>query len=254
MPEHQDTLGPYGPFNPAAPELVSPLVPNWASDFQSLHLNDVSAQSTSPSQLEEQVGLQREFIDKWDGPPAQIDIPTMSSYVMPSGLPGFSHQLYQPLSLGAQQTPTRQPHEDLLDAEALDRAFDAVHAELAQSEKQLRAEMAEYGQTTSFTNERATRPSTLDGSPLTKPIGSDRISRTNSVEEQEQSEMDENDELARTAGELLDKVAHHKDHKFQDSNFLSLMRQLRDREVQVKGDMIVGVSFARASITIQVAQ
>ena len=175
----------------------------------------------------------------------------MSRYVMPNGLPGFSHQIYQPLSLGAQQAPTRQPYEDLLDVEALDRAFDAVHAELDKSEEQLRAEMAEYGQITSLSNERSIRQSTLNGKHLTKPIGSDRIPKTNSQEKQGRSEKDENDELARTAGELLDKVAHHEDQKFQDSNFLSLMRQLRDREVQVKGDMIVGVGFTRASLRLK---
>lgn len=167
---------------------------------------------------------------------------------MPNGLPGFSHQLYQPLSLEAQQAPTRQPYEDLLEAEALDRAFDAVHAELDQSEEQLRAEMAEYGQITSFSNEGSIRQSILNGIPLTRPIGSDRIPNSKSQEKQGRSEEDENDELARTAGELLDRVAHHKDQKFQDSNFLSLMRQLRDREVQAKGDMIVGVGFIRASL------
>lgn len=165
---------------------------------------------------------------------------------MPNWLPAFGHQLNQALSLEAQQAPRPQPREELLDAEALDRAFEAFHKELKHSEGKLRAETAEYEQITSFGNERVIRPSILNGRPLTKPIGSDRISKTNFQEKEEQSEMDENDELARTAGELLDNVAHHKDQKFQDSNFLSLMRQLRDREVKVKGETIVDVSFIRA--------
>lgn len=247
-PEPQEPLGPYGPINPVAPVFVSPLVPNWASDFQSLHLNDVSAQSKSQSQIEEQVGLQSEFIDKWYEQPAHNAIPTMSRYMMSNGLPKFRHQQHQPLSLGAQQAPIRQPHEELFDAEALDRAFEAVHAELEESEEQLRAELAEYGQATRFSNEGAIRSPILHGRPLTKPIGSDRFSKTTSQEKQEQFEIDENDKLARAAGELLEKVADHQDRKFQDSNFLSFMRQLRDREVQVKGDMIVGVSVIRASL------
>lgn len=228
--------------------LVSPLVPNWASDFQSLHLNDVPAQSTSQSQIEEQVGLQSELIDEWYEHPAQNDISTMSRYVMSNGLPGFSHQLHQPLSLGAQQAPTRQPHEELIDDETLDRAFKAANAELEQWEKRQRAELFEYEQKTCISNEGANRSSILHGRPLTKPIGSDRISQKNSQERQEQFEMDENDKLARAAGELLEKVAHHEDRKFQDSNFLSFMRQLRDREVEVKGDMIVDVSFPSQTI------
>lgn len=43
--------------------------------------------------------------------------------------------------------------------------------------------------------------------------------------------MDENDELAITACELLDTAAYDKDQKSQESNFLSLLRQLPDREV-----------------------
>lgn len=226
--------------------LVSPSVPNWASDFQNLHLNNVPAQSTSQSQIEEQLGLKSKLIDECYEQPAHNGIPTMSRYVMSNDLPRFSHQLHQPLSMGAQQALTRQPQEELFDFEALDRAFEAVHAELKQSEEQERAEVAEYEHTTPISNEGATRSSLLHGRPLTKPIGSDRISKTSSQEKSEHLEIDENDQLARTAGELLEKVAHYEDRKFQNSNFLSLMRQLRDREVQVKGDMIVGVSYIRA--------
>ena len=61
------------------------------------------------------------------------------------------------------------------------------------------------------------------------------------------------DGLARTAGELLDKVKHDSNPKFQNSSFLSLMRQLRDREVHVEGDKIVNVSrqFVRMAIGSQ---
>lgn len=57
-----------------------------------------------------------------------------------------------------------------------------------------------------------------------------------------QQEVHDADGLARTAGELLDKVKHESNPKFRNSNFLSLMRQLRDREVHVEGDKIVNVS------------
>ena len=46
--------------------------------------------------------------------------------------------------------------------------------------------------------------------------------------------------LARTAGQLLNSVRDDQSQKFQESNFLALMRQLRDREVRVEGDKIVG--------------
>ncbi|EGD98705.1 Growth regulation protein [Trichophyton tonsurans CBS 112818] len=48
--------------------------------------------------------------------------------------------------------------------------------------------------------------------------------------------MNESDELSKTAGELLDRVSHDQSQKFKQSNFLALMRQLRDREIVVDGD------------------
>ena len=47
------------------------------------------------------------------------------------------------------------------------------------------------------------------------------------------------DELARTAGVLLDTVKAETNPKFKDSTFISLMRQLRDREVVVEGNQFV---------------
>lgn len=66
------------------------------------------------------------------------------------------------------------------------------------------------------------------------------MEREQSAEKQDDS--DDADELARTAGNLLDKVKGDTSKKFQESNFLSLMRQLRDREVVVEGDKIIDVS------------
>ena len=49
------------------------------------------------------------------------------------------------------------------------------------------------------------------------------------------------DALAATAGQLLDSVKLDSSEKFQQSNFLALMRKLRDHEVVVEGDNMVEV-------------
>jgi hypothetical protein len=49
----------------------------------------------------------------------------------------------------------------------------------------------------------------------------------------------QDDEMAETAGQLLEKVAGNTSEKFQKSQFLELMRRLRDREVRVEGDKMV---------------
>jgi hypothetical protein len=50
------------------------------------------------------------------------------------------------------------------------------------------------------------------------------------------------EELARTAGHLLESVSHDTSEKFQSSVFLQLMRRLRDKEVTVEGENFVEVS------------
>lgn len=54
--------------------------------------------------------------------------------------------------------------------------------------------------------------------------------------------MNDDDEMAATAGRLLERVADNTSEKFQNSQFLELMRRLRDREVRVEGDKMVEVS------------
>lgn len=65
-------------------------------------------------------------------------------------------------------------------------------------------------------------------------------------EEQQQPQHDD-DEMAQTAGRLLERVSDNTSEKFQNSQFLELMRRLRDREVRVEGDKMVEVSTAQST-------
>ncbi|EIN11880.1 hypothetical protein PUNSTDRAFT_63530 [Punctularia strigosozonata HHB-11173 SS5] len=49
----------------------------------------------------------------------------------------------------------------------------------------------------------------------------------------------EQDELARTAGRLIEAISHEQNPKFKNSQFLGMMRQLRDREMVVEGNQMV---------------
>lgn len=71
-------------------------------------------------------------------------------------------------------------------------------------------------------------------------IGSDLIGDNNNTHAQGQKE--DSDELARTAGHLLDSLSHDNSQKFKESNFLALMRRIRDREVHIEGDEFREVS------------
>ncbi|MCJ1436284.1 hypothetical protein MMC27_005662 [Xylographa pallens] len=73
-------------------------------------------------------------------------------------------------------------------------------------------------------------------------IGSDAVLEEALKLQDEHDPSWEADELARTAGQLLDNLKDEHSQKFQNSSFLALMRQLRDKEVRVEGDQMVDVS------------
>jgi hypothetical protein len=89
--------------------------------------------------------------------------------------------------------------------------------------------------------------------------GYTRTDVTEQVELQQQPEQTKeeqppphvDDEMAQTAGKLLERVADNTSSKFQNSQFLELMRRLRDREVRVEGDKMVDVSSSSAQISSQ---
>lgn len=66
------------------------------------------------------------------------------------------------------------------------------------------------------------------------------------AEPQERAKEDD-DALAATAHELLEKVQHNQTDKFRNSQFLGLMRKLRDREVKVEGDKMVETNNVRSA-------
>ena len=72
--------------------------------------------------------------------------------------------------------------------------------------------------------------------------------RQDAIEEQvgSQDRGEDDDALAATAEELLQKVEHNQTEKFKNSQFLTLMRKLRDREVKVEGDKMVETSNVRS--------
>ena len=142
----------------------------------------------------------------------------------------------QPLEtpMASQKQPERQMDVNVDDA-AFEQAFEAARSEML-SESQVR-DQADWNPAAA--SQLPDQYSWLSD----QRIGSDRILDEAKKNQQEQNEHDDADELARTAGRLLENVSSDQSTKFQNSNFLSLMRQLRDREVRVEGDKIVDVSM-----------
>ncbi|CDU25625.1 related to peroxisomal targeting signal receptor [Sporisorium scitamineum] len=59
------------------------------------------------------------------------------------------------------------------------------------------------------------------------------------IEKVDYANPQERDELAQTAGRLLSSIEHDQSTKFRQSNFLDLMRKIRDKQAGIQGDNIV---------------
>lgn len=121
-----------------------------------------------------------------------------------------------------------QAQTDAFDEEAFARAFDqAAQSELQDPQQSEQAVLSHALQNTTTTT---TIPSL--------PIGADAIHHPDDPSYVPLTPAQESDDLAKTAGQLLNSVRDDHSDKFQNSVFLALMRQLRDKEVVVEGDAI----------------
>lgn len=149
---------------------------------------------------------------------------------------------FTPSQAGISQS---QSQNEIFDDEAFARAFDeAAQVELnhgqeihqtefntsTQSHQQPREEILLSESASKFMNEEHHEPWKVHDQA---PLGADTI--------REDDPKQPPDALSRTAGQLLDSVRHNQSDKFQNSQFLQLMRQFRDKEVVVEGDKLVDV-------------
>ncbi|KAF2264598.1 hypothetical protein CC78DRAFT_231713 [Lojkania enalia] len=87
---------------------------------------------------------------------------------------------------------------------------------------------------------------TAEGYTTETPLFKQRGEQSEQKKEEQPLRSDD-DEMAETAGRLLERVADNTSQKFQNSQFLELMRRLRDREVRIDGDKMVEVSSNQPS-------
>ncbi|KAF2447866.1 hypothetical protein P171DRAFT_408389 [Karstenula rhodostoma CBS 690.94] len=91
----------------------------------------------------------------------------------------------------------------------------------------------------------------LEAAGYTRPLVPEQLQQPQQPEQKQEEEQHQprhdDDEMAQTAGRLLERVSNNTSEKFQNSQFLELMRRLRDREVRVEGDKMVEVSNAQSA-------
>jgi hypothetical protein len=161
---------------------------------------------------------------------------------------GMGMQQYGGGMMGQTGQVQQQQPEEVFDDEAFARAFeeaskaemDRLEEESRQEQESTQAQNHESGQDI-LLEESAERFMSSDQPqiPNQAPIGADLIE---DPRQNENPQGEDHDALARTAGHLLNSVSNNTSSKFANSEFLSLMRQLRDKEVKVDGDAIVGAN------------
>ncbi|KAL8795279.1 MAG: hypothetical protein Q9195_002290 [Heterodermia aff. obscurata] len=214
--------------------------PSWAADFQNLQLDEARMPPLPQAQFHQQAAIHHTAPGGWHedfmNQHAQIS-PNRTALRSPfenSSKYGLHNNEINELNrfripTVSQQRQIGKPIDHTYDQADMERAFELVSSEQAEAVK--------------LSSPINPAQSSIDmGSHEEIRIGSDTILGTEVQEEQKHESKDESNELAKTAGQLLENVKHDHSQKFQNSNFLSLMRQLRDREVHVEGDKFVDAS------------
>lgn len=235
---------------PPNPQLSMPshvVAPDWAADFQNLQISGPShpvaqhqRSSAAPLKTVTSGGWQNEFVQQQQQhqrPLANQRLQPYQSGFQPSFAPSF------PLH-GATANVIPAPQEVTAEHQAPTEVFDESAFEAAF--EQARADMESLESSTTHENVEIAKEPIQPEATETKlkeqiKIGSDTIPYAD--KEDSSTRLNDADELAKTAGQLLDSVSHDQSQKFKESNFLALMRRIRDREVQVEGDEFREVSI-----------
>lgn len=244
--------------------------PSWAADFQRLNISTQPTQQQQPPHFRGGASPSawaqgfREHIAQ-NAPMAHH-----SSSISPQAfqqrargygnLSGFqSHFSQSSYAAPVFNTKGKEPVvAEQFDEAAFERAFDRARedmmADVEDTDQQESVEelvekiegAAEHG-ATQMLNETTVESNHMEAEDIMQRIHNSDIEYDPDMLSQEETMNDrqpeqrqhDDDALAATAHELLEKVEHNQSDKFRNSQFLSLMRKLRDREVRVEGDKMV---------------
>ncbi|ESZ96285.1 hypothetical protein SBOR_3340 [Sclerotinia borealis F-4128] len=248
-PRHFHTPSPQN-FQTTPPQ--HPADRTWATDFRNLNISGPQAQfqqqEVHRTHQPQMGGWHQEFAQSYRAPSvnAQGKQPVMGMHG-PSMMNAGYNSIPRVLMQQNQFTSTIQSsaqNDEVIDDAAFARAFDeAANAELERERKQEEeSERARVEQETAIqakTDEEAglERDRAVNYLLNQAPLGADTIQDPATATSEQNTHAP--DALSRTAGELLHSVSSNQSDKFQNSQFLQLMRQIRDKEVTVEGDMVV---------------
>jgi hypothetical protein len=237
----------------------------WAADFQKLKLNE---QPVPAQQFRQEAPLIRSTVGGWGneflrqrsnaGTPISqgkqaVQEPLMNNYNMPPGMMmgnfpqpmyGQYNGMYQ--DGGFQQQQQHTPATTEQQAQISDADFEAAFEDAFTHAQEM--DLANQQATTQETPPQEEQPTIVPVGNI--KIGSDAIEYREWKDRTADQDTRDADELARTAGQLLTSVQHDTSTKFQNSNFLELMRRIRDREVEVQNNDLTNVATGEAATAI----
>lgn len=225
----------------------------WAADFQRLNIAESPVpagqfRTEAPLVRSTPGGWQNEFMRQRSGvstPVAQgkaavrdsqmnmnMNTNTFASQSQ-SAMMNYSQPMYQSYNgmyqntgfqqQQQQQEMSMQQHVQMADVD-FDAAFQEAYAHAQEMDQQLKGD-------------EVMQPlETMIEQPQGIKIGSDTILQRERTERTADHDKRDSDALARTAGHLLSTVQDDMSTKFQNSQFLNLMRLIRDRQVQVRNN------------------
>ncbi|KAF3904324.1 hypothetical protein AA313_de0202009 [Arthrobotrys entomopaga] len=224
-------------FAPApSPQLQQP---SWAADFQRLRINTPPpVQTASPLSIASG-GWGAEFLSQMNSPAAiaqqqqQQQQQQKSTFV--NGTYGMNNGYMGGLGIMNSYSPAIHSSAPLQSVAAgksvetyTDAEFDQMFEEAAAQQQVFDPQEFE-----NFPHREVPQPSQAEPLPHQQ------------VEEEKKEERDTSqedaDELARTAGQLVDTLSQDTSKKFQESQFVALMRKLRDKTVKVEDGKMVEV-------------
>jgi len=198
--------------------------------------------------------------------PSPLAFQQMARYGSTGYQSSFAQPSFVPETLSAKG---KAPVIDAFDEAAFERAFDLAREDMmADADVHMQTHpveaVLEAASATAVDSQKLEQPLSqwppasmeMDHEPLAyldqMPAVSQELPLQESIIEQPQHD---DDALAATAQELLEKVEHNQSDKFKNSQFLGLMRKLADRQVRVEGDKMVetadaAVTSSSAGVTL----
>lgn len=228
----------------------------WASDFQNMSISGPQAQFQQQgvhqmNQPQMGAGWHQEFAQSHGAPGliAQGSQPVMAMNrpsMMNVGynpMPGVLMQQNQFASTSQSLVENNEAFDDAAFARAFEQAANAESERMQQQELESQAAKAQNEEIHAMDQLHVTKEAELELDRAEKQLLGQSLLGADTIQDPATATSEQNahapDALSRTAGELLSSVSNNQSDKFQNSQFLQLMRQFRDKEVTVEGDKVV---------------